>query len=106
MIHCAFHGHIQRASICQGEARNFFVTAKGTVWPLCEACAQRHKELVLRVAKNGGLDAENAAKAVFDIPLDDPEALSVWKAQDPEKIQRVIRMVDERYLEWVEDGDH
>jgi hypothetical protein len=95
MINCAFHGHVQRANTCEGAAQSFFRTAKGTLWPLCGACAQRHKELVLKVAQSGGIDAENAAGAVFDISLDDPDTLAGWEAQDPEMIQRVIRAVDQ-----------
>lgn len=100
-IRCAFDGHTQRASICQGEATSFFKTYKGTLWPLCPMCSDRHRDLVLKVAQRGDINAAIAAGATFDIPLDDPKALAAWKAQDPEKIQKVIRAVD---VMWADQG--
>jgi len=97
-IYCAFNGHIQRASICQGEAKSFFRTAKGTLWPLCEACADKHKQLVLNVAKDGTIRPENLAEAVFDIPLDDADALASYQAQDPDKLRRIIQAIDDAWL--------
>ena len=96
MIPCAFDGHAQRASICRGEATSFFRTAKGMLWPLCQACSDQHKKLVLDLAKDGPVKVEHLIGATFDIPLDDPETLLAWRAQDPEKVQSVIRSVDER----------
>ncbi len=94
MIRCAFDGHVQRSNICQGEATSFFRTSKGTLWPLCKACSDRHRKLVLQVAQQGGIDAKNAAGATFDIPLDDPEASEAFLSQDPDKIEKVIEAVD------------
>jgi hypothetical protein len=92
MILCAFDGHIQRAKICQGEATSFFRTAKGTLWPLCTACAEQHKKVILAIAH--GVDPNKLIGATFDIPIDDPEAVKMFKDQDPEIIRRIIRRVD------------
>lgn len=92
MIRCAFDCHVQRVGICEGSAMSFFRTSKGTLWPLCRACACRHKELVLRVARD--VDIGSVAGATFNIALDDPEALSTWRVQDPGRIQRIIQAVD------------
>jgi len=94
-VYCAFKGHIQRANICQGEAKSFFRTAKGVLWPLCQACADKHKQLVLGATKEGNIRLENLAGAVFDIPLDDTESLTAYQAQDPDKIRRIIQTVDD-----------
>lgn len=92
MIRCVFEGHAHRRDICQGEAQSFFRTAKGTLWPLCQPCAERHKEMILQIATDGTLNVETA---VFDIPIDDPDAVQAWKEQGPEKIQKVIQAVDQ-----------
>ena len=95
-IKCAFEGHAQRADTCQKEAKGFFRSKKGTLWPLCNSCAERHRKLVLEGLKAGGVTAQKAAKATFDIPLDDPETLEDFRRQDPEVLQSLIRMVDEK----------
>lgn len=97
MIPCAFDGHAQRSAICQGEAKSFFRTAKGTLWPLCDACAAQHKKLVLDIAKSGSIKVEALAEAVFDISLEDPDALAAYQAQDPEETTDIIRTVDETW---------
>jgi len=99
MIRCAFHAHAQRAVICKGEATSFFKTQKGTLWPLCGPCSERHRQIVLEVIKVGGVHVDAAAAAVFDIPLDDPETLATFRLQDPKALQRVIQAVDERWLD-------
>lgn len=99
MIDCAFKSHTCRADVCQGEATSFFRTAKGTHWPLCPACSDRHKDISVSLAKDGKLAVGPIAGAIFDIPLDDPEALAAWRAQDPQRIQEVIRTVDAGYTE-------
>jgi len=98
-IDCAFHGHVQRANTCEGQAASFFRTAKGTLWPLCPSCAERHKQLILDLAKKQKLPVGSLAGAVFDLPLDDDEILAAWKAQDPQRIEGVINQVDARYAE-------
>lgn len=99
MIDCAFRGHSCRADICQGTAVSFFRTAKGTLWPLCQACSDKHKDISVSLVKDGKLAVIPIAEATFDIPLDDPEALAAWKAQDPRRILDTIQAVDDLHAE-------
>ena len=99
MIDCAFKGHTCRADICLGDAASFFRTANGTMWPLCHACSDKHKDISLNLAKGGQLAVGPLVGATFDIPLDDSEALTAWRAQDPERILEVIRRVDAHYTQ-------
>jgi len=96
MITCAFQGHPQRVAICQGKAKSFFRTAKGILWPLCQACSDQHKKQVLDLAqKEGGpIQVDHLKGALFDIPLDDYVTLTAWNLQDPRLIQEVIQKVD------------
>jgi len=98
-IDCAFKGHVQRAATCEMEAKSFFKTAKGTLWPLCPSCAERHKKLILDLTRKQKLPVGSVAGAVFDLPLDDPDLLAAFKAQDPQRIESVIGQVDARYAE-------
>ncbi len=102
MIDCAFKGHGQRATICEEQATSFFRTAKGTLWPLCRPCAERHKQLSLDLAKSGRLAIGSVAGAIFDLPLDDAEVLATWEAQDPQRIEAIIGQVDARHTELIE----
>ena len=94
MIDCAFKTHRCRANICLGVASSFFRTAKGTIWPLCSACLDRHKSISVNLLRDGQLAIAPFVEATFDIPLDDPETLAAWRVQDPERILDVIRKVD------------
>lgn len=102
MIDCAFKGHVQRANICEEQATTFFRTAKGTLWPLCRPCAERHKQLSLNLAKSGKLAVGSVAGAIFDLPLEDPGVLATWEAQDPQRIEAIIGQVDAQYTELIE----
>lgn len=99
MIDCVFRGHACRANICQGTATSFFRTAKGTLWPLCPACSDRHKEISVSLVKDRKLAVAPIAEATFDIPLDDPDALATWRAQDPRRILDTIQAVDDIHAE-------
>jgi len=99
IIDCAFHGHAQRADICEGQATSFFRTAKGTLWPLCPPCAERHKQLILDLTRRQKIPVGSVAGAVFDIPLDDAEVLAAFQAQDPKRVEAVIGQVDARLAE-------
>jgi hypothetical protein len=99
MIDCAFRGHSCRADICQGTATSFFRTAKGTLWPLCPACSDRHKDISVSMVKDRKLAVVPIAEATFDIPLDDPEALAAWRVQDPRRVSDMIQAVDDLHTE-------
>lgn len=97
-IPCAFDGNIHRIDICQGVAVVFFKTAKGTVWPLCQACSDRHKEMMVQLVEDRRIEVPTAVGAMFDIPLTDEETLETWKQQDPQRVQRVIDLADAAFL--------
>lgn len=92
-IKCVFAEHPQRADTCQKDACGFFRTQKGTLWPLCASCSERHRKLILAGLKAGGVTARKAAGATFDIPLDDPETLEAFQAQGSEILEDIIRSV-------------
>ncbi len=95
---CAFDGNIHRIDICQGTAVVFFKTAKGTIWPLCRACSDRHKELMVQLVADQRIDVPTAVGATFDIPLDDAETQEAFKLQDPQRVRRVIDLADAAFL--------
>lgn len=97
-IRCAFEGHRCRATICKGRAASFFRTAQGTVWPLCEACAERHKSVGMAMVQGGRLEVDKIVRAQFDIPIDDEAARHSFAVQDPERIRQVIDIVDMMYM--------
>lgn len=92
-IDCIFKKHSCREA-CEGDATTFFQSARGTVWPLCDACAEQHKTVSVRLAKQGRLAALPVAGATYDIPLDNPEILRIWNAQDPKKVLGIVAAVD------------
>lgn len=94
-IDCVFSGHVCRRGLCEGAAQSFFRSAKGTVWPLCSACAEQHKRVSVRLAKKGKLAVMPLAGAMFDIPLDDLETLATWRDQDPETVSSIVQAVDD-----------
>jgi len=96
-IRCSFEGHACRKAICQGEAASFFRTAKGTVWPLCEACGQRHKTVGMAMVQTGRVEASMVVEAKFDIPLEDEGTRKAFEDQDPGRISHVIGIVDMVY---------
>lgn len=93
-IRCAFEGHKCRAAICQGRATSFFRTAKGTIWPLCTACSDRHKTVSTSLAQNGRLEVDMVVRAQFDIPINNEVTRQAYASQDPERIRHVIEIVD------------
>lgn len=97
-IPCVFDGNIHRVDICQGAAVVFFKTAKGTIWPLCRGCSDRHKETAVQLVADQRIEVLTAVGATFDIPLNDPETLQAFRAQDPKRIQRVIEQADAVFL--------
>ena len=97
-IPCAFDGNLYRVDICQGIAVAFFKTAKGTVWPLCTACSDRHKEMMAQLVAKQHIDINTAVGAVFDIPLTDAATLQAFQEQDPQRVQRIIAMADDMFL--------
>lgn len=98
---CAFDGHAHRADICQGVAVVFFRTAKGTIWPLCRACSNRHREVCFKMARDGVIPETDYTEARFDLDLDDSETLAAFKAQGPERIAQILGKVDAKYDELV-----
>lgn len=97
-IPCAFDGNIHRVDICEHKAAFFFKTAKGTIWPLCRACSDRHKETAVQLVADQRIEVLTAVGATFDIPLNDTETLAAFRAQDPQRIQRVIDKADAVFL--------
>lgn len=91
---CALFGHVHRADICQKAATSFFKTAKGTLWPLCPACCERHKTVGTQMFKKGRLPTTTLTQATFDIPIDDAESLAAFRAQDPSRIQGSLDRID------------
>ena len=94
-IPCAFNGHVCRRSVCKGKATSFFRTAKGTLWPLCDACNDRHKIVGAGMVKRGHPVTAKVIKASFDIPIDNEAVRTEFEAQDPEVITSVVRAADE-----------
>lgn len=90
---CAFMGHWHRADICERRATSFFCTARGTFWPLCPACNERHKQVAGALAKSGRVAPTIIAKAVFDIPIDE-DSLHAYSVQDPSKISSTFDQAD------------
>jgi len=97
-IPCAFEGCIHRVDICEGTATSFFKTAKGTIWPLCRACTDQHKKMAAKLVANDQIEVLTAVGASFDIPLDDADTLAAFRAQDPQRIQRVLDAADAAFL--------
>jgi len=95
---CAFFGHGPRADICQETATSFFRTAKGTLWPLCPACCERHKTVSIQMIEQGRLPATTVTRATFDIPID-AESLAAFRAQDPSRIQTTLDQANEMLLD-------
>lgn len=95
---CAFFGHGHRAGICQEAATSFFRTAKGTLWPLCPACCDRHKTVSVQMLRQGRLPTATVTRATFDIPID-AESLATFRAQDPSRIQTTLAQADEKLLD-------
>lgn len=93
-IPCAFCGNVHRVDICEREAVVFFRTAKGTIWPFCGPCAERHKETAVQLVADSRLGVMDAVEARFDIPIDDPDTVAAFKAQDPQRILRVLQHAD------------
>lgn len=93
-IPCAFKGNINRIDTCQGNAAVFFRSAKGTIWPLCLGCAERHKETAVQLVADNTVEVQAAVGATFDIPLTDPDAQAAYKVQDPARIARIIEAAD------------
>lgn len=98
---CAFDGHAHRADICEGVAVVFFTTAKGTIWPLCQACSNRHKKVCAEMAQTGRIPQTDYTQARFDIPLEDPETLQAFASQDPRRISKILGKVDAKYDEMI-----
>jgi len=76
-------------SSCLGRATGFLRTAKGTIWPLCEACSEHHKTITVQSISKGHLPANSLVDAEFDIPLDDPETLVAYKQQGQSTIREI-----------------
>ena len=93
-IPCAFDGNIHWIDTCDGDAVVFFRTAKGTIWPLCKPCAERFKTTAVQLVADQRVDVGNAVGASFDIPLSDAETREAFRAQDPQRIQRVLDKAD------------
>lgn len=93
-IPCAFCGNVHRIDICERDAVMFFRTARGTIWPFCRPCAERHKDTAVQLVADSRVEVMAAVGATFDIPLDDPEALEAFKNQDPHRILRVLQSAD------------
>ena len=88
-MRCVWSGHPMWES-CSGDATSFLRTAKGTLWPFCDACTEHHKVRSMRSYAEGGLATATMVKAQFDISINDPEALAAFAAQDPSKIGEVV----------------
>ena len=100
---CAFLGHWHRADICQRKATTFFCTAKGTLWPLCPACCERHKLVATQLIKSGRVQANIISAAVFDIPID-PDSLDAYQSQDPERIASTFNQADTKLFSTLTDA--
>lgn len=94
---CAFYGHGKRADICQKEATSFFRTAKGTMWPMCPACSDRHKMVGTKIIGRGLISTDMMTEATFDIPIND-ESIAAFRAQDPERIRATFAQAAELLL--------
>lgn len=91
-IRCAFDGHVHRADICDGDAVTFLRTPKGTLWPLCAPCNERHKKLLLNMVGTQ-LDYAHVIATSFDIPILDV-LVEEFRGQDPDDIRKVLARAD------------
>lgn len=93
-IPCVFAGNIHRIDTCQGAAAVFFKTSKGTIWPFCRGCSDRHKDTAVQLVADQRIEVLTAVGSTFDIPLDDPDTLAEFRTQDPQRIQRFLDQAD------------
>ena len=89
-IPCAFDGNPNRIDLCQGNAQSFFRSSQGTIWPLCQACSDRQKEIMVQLVSDNIVGVPTAVGATFDIPLTDEHTLASFRSQDPERLRRLI----------------
>jgi hypothetical protein len=102
-LRCAFDGHVHRKDICQGEATSFLRTPRGTLWPFCVPCADRHKTLVTEMIGTK-IDHRHVVATTFDIPITD-ELVEQFRTQDPDDIRRVLARADAMHAELLDDDD-